>query len=158
LTDVRSVEQEGTTMPKQLLHEGRHFHLIPLRNSNGEVEVGEVCGVPDQPLNYTYGLGPSVAGSKGDGIIDSQEPSAFLSWSKSQDHDSGPGSEGYVVIGVELSERTIKELYQRITTWPDDVPRPERHWLDVGPLSWKDLNVVAKTARQARDDAFGKPE
>lgn len=151
-------------MPKQLLHEGRVFHLVPMVDAGMTVSPPEKNGVANGNMSsYIYESGYPTTGAKGDGVIVDQEPSLYMHWSKGRgDGDGSPGDQGYVHIEFAVTPTWLKRELARIENFKDgDVDTSgelERIYLHSHALSWRDLNVVAKTARSARDDAFGKPE
>ncbi len=137
-------------MPKQLIHHGRAFHLVPMKGPDGKP-------MPDAS-RYVVGYPDAEFVAETPGVVIDEEPTAYLNWSKAGEHDSGPSDTGFVMIEVEVTEQFILRLAKMIQSWTPDVPKPERFAIPVGDLSWRDLNVLSKAARQARDDAFGKPE
>lgn len=170
-------------MPKQLLHEGTPFRLIPMKNGTSPEEPDDGATVPDYPTGkcspecagghpiadvdptilYEYARGHRMTGEAGDGVIEDYEPSAFLVWSKAREpgrdgDQRDPGDTGYVNLEIEVTEKWLRRQLAYISRWAPDVPKPERHVIQVGPFSWRDLNVTAKTVREARDGSFGKPE
>jgi hypothetical protein len=154
-------------MPRQLLHRGREFSLVPLRNDSHDersnIEITEAAKASGDWSSHYYDASLRDSRTEGDGVVESQDPSVYLSWSKgTQTHDAGPGDAGYVYFEVEFDpgylERVLaqRKLLQEGATAVMGIPLTITVMGDA--LSWRDLNVIAKTARTARDDAFGKPE
>lgn len=91
------------------------------------------------------------------GVINDEEPSAFLQWDKSQ--GEGENSwEGYVQIVVELTDSYVERLIEERKSWGPDVPKPAKTAFTIGPLSWRDVNETRRALADARDGAWGKPE
>jgi hypothetical protein len=144
-------------MPKQMIHEGSPYHLIPMKNPDGSYG----------PKNWERGF--ADLSEKPEGTTNWQDPSVLLTWSKRSGGTANvnePGDEGFVQVEVEATVDWWLELLGNLQEWKRQAeegknpvsPLPHRYQVNVGPLTWKDLNVLVKTAREARDDAFGKPE
>lgn len=102
-----------------------------------------------------------------DFTVNDHEPHVVISWDKKHaDSASGEvGDQGYVHVALEVSPEWLREQVRRLDIQEAAAKAGEGVFgtepnvtLGAGPLTWQDLNVLAKTARQARDDAFGKPE
>jgi hypothetical protein len=131
------------------------FYLTPFKVAEDSADrPGEVLH------SYTRGWFPAdkPGGVLPEGVIQDQEPSVHIGWSKArQDGGEGPGDQGYVEIQVEVTPEWLRrtlDAYEARPHTDTDVKVP----LVTASLSWRDLNVLAKTARTARDDAFGSPQ
>lgn len=160
-------------MPKQLVHEGRVFSLIPLQQDSGDnrtpAEITAAAFASGDWSSHYHDTARTLGSVKddADGVVVSQDPTIYLGWSKEHPHDheshSGPGDTGYVYFEIEFDEGYL----ERIMKWrqrarenaKDGNPEmPLKVIVMTDALSWRDLNVTAKALKQARDDAFGKPE
>ncbi len=146
-------------MPKQTVHLGQEFHLVPMP------VLGNSEGVPeeDQAILHRYELGHYYGPQTSDEpeIINSREPSIVIHWSKATDATDSDVSElnqGFVQIEFQVERGWLERLARGILEDPDPTVEPNFATLITGSLSWRDLNVLSRTARTARDDAFGKPE
>lgn len=159
-------------MPKQLIHTGRAYSLIPMKEADGSVVRGEDGQVQSHWYNPDYvdtaaekrllteGFKPE------DMLLNDHEPHAFVTWSKGHEGETGgPGDDGFVHIELNVTPEWMRrKLYQydrqaEAAKAGNGVFGAEPFIvLAAGPLSWKDLNILARTSRESRDGAFGKPE
>lgn len=161
-------------MPKQVIHAGQTFHLIPMQeaeptenDSSEKAYPDGRCGpechgghlVAGEARSYLWGRGFPTTGSKDDGVIVDEEPSVYLNWSKAHDEIGGEGlDQGYIHVEVEVTEAWLRRMVKGLDNYNSEVPKPKKFSIAAGPLSWRDSNVLAKTIRDARDGAFGRPE
>lgn len=166
-------------MPKQKIHEGRTYSLIPMHEPDGTVGRG-----PDgKPHSHWYkntftdseeetrlladGEGREPF-KDGDALINDHEPHAHISWDKireAYEGGTGVGDQGYVYLSLEVTPEWLRlqlrryDLQMAAAKAGNGVFGAEPEiTLTSGPLTWQDLNVLAKTARDARDGAFGQPQ
>lgn len=130
-------------MPKQKIHEGSVFHLRPFEGltpvgDDGGETMEIIQGYPTLPI--------------AENVVVDRAPSLSLTWSKGGAADDP----GIVYAEVEFTVESLRRMLVEYESRGLKVDEPIR--IFVGPLSWRDLNTLAKTARDARDGAFGKPE
>jgi hypothetical protein len=151
-------------MPKQLIHEGQYVHLVPYRNASDDkrtpAEILEQARETGDWSSFSYQPGRADSREEGDGVVEFQEPTAELVWSKGRGTgDNDPGDLGYVELQIWVDPEQLRRMvqgYDRVGERSED--RPASLLISIPRLSWRDLNISAKTFRQARDDAFGRPE
>lgn len=159
-------------MPKQKIHEGRTYSLIPLKEPSGDIAVGE-DGLPTSHW-YKSGFTDIEESNRLLGTMDPKnyllndhEPHAYLTWSK-RHADAGngdPNDQGFVYVSLEVSPEWMRKELRRYDAQfaagmkGDSVFLPEPNIeVAAGALGWQDINALIRSAKQARDDAFGKPE
>jgi hypothetical protein len=160
-------------MPKQKIHEGRTYSLIPMKEPDGSVARGEDGRPQSRWYNNSF---VDTAEQKrllegfdeADALINDHEPHAYIQWDKAREAyegGQGVGDQGYVYLSLEVTPEWLRlqlsyyEVQLAASKSGSGVFAPDPHiTLGSGPLTWQDLNVLAKTARDARDGAFGKPE
>jgi hypothetical protein len=159
-------------MPKAHIHEGPFYSLIPQRTSSDDqrspAEITDEAHRTHDWSSHYYERGSRAYGEIGDGVEPRQEPSVILHWSKQRENmnENGPGDHGFVNLELEVDEEMLRGLLAGI-----DRERAESAEKGIGTpvgrvrlsvvttsLSWRDLNMLARAAREARDGAFGKPE
>lgn len=166
-------------MPKQKIHEGRTYSLIPMHEPDGTVSRAE----DGQPHSHWYKntftdteeetrLLADREGREpfrdGDALINDHEPHAYISWDKLREDyagGAGVGDQGYVYLNLEVSPEWLRSQVHRLDVQEAAAKAGNGVFgvapnitLSSGPLTWQDLNVLAKTARDARDGAFGSPQ
>ena len=164
---------KGTTMPKQLLHEGRIFALVPMVQSSDDKRTpAEITAAAQESGDWSSHWYDTDRrdphGAAEEGVVISQDPTVYMGWSKEHPHDHeshpGPGDTGWVYFELEFDEGYLERLLAGRRLARSKMKEGEQPELPIkvivmgDSLSWRDLNIIAKTARTARDDAFGKPE
>jgi hypothetical protein len=159
-------------MPRQRIHNGRNYSLIPMREPDGTIKR-DADGKPSGRWYKTDWVDSaeserlSEGFEPGDFLFNDHEPNVVIMWDKRRaDSQTGEvGDQGFVHLALEVTPEWMREqlraydLQLAASKEGNGVFAPEPNiTLGAGALTWQDLNVLAKTARQARDDAFGKPE
>jgi hypothetical protein len=102
-------------------------------------------------------------------LINDHEPHAFITWDKireTEDYGGGHaiGDQGYVYLNLEVTPEWLRMQVRRLDVQEAAAKAGAGVFgvepnitLSAGPLTWQDLNVLARTTPKARDDAFGKP-